>query len=279
MKTILLFSDMDRTVIPNGDADESPQARQRFSRLASHPGIDLAYVTGRDRQLVESAIDQYDLPAPVAAICDVGATLYHVHGGVWEPDRRWETQIGHEWKGYAHDDVTRLLADIHPKQFYLQPPEKQSRFKISYFADISLDIDRLRKQVAGMLDQKGIPANIICSVDTAENVHLLDILPPRANKLLAIQFLIRQQGLDENQVVFSGDSGNDLDVLTSGMQAILVGNAADDIRQTAIEQLTRKAQSERLYLAKGQFKGMNGNYAAGVLEGMAHFFPETASWF
>lgn len=265
-------------MIPNGDADESPQARQHFSRLASHPDIDLVYVTGRDRQLVESAIDQYDLPAPVAAICDVGATLYHIHGGVWEPDGRWKTQIGRDWTGYANDDVTRLLADIHPKHFYLQPPEKQSRFKISYFADISLDMDRLCEQVAGMLDQKGIPANIICSVDTAEHVHLLDILPPRANKLLAIQFLIRQQGLDENQVVFSGDSGNDLDVLTSGMQAILVGNAANAIRKTAIAQLTRKGKLERLYLAKGQFKGMNGNYAAGVLEGVAHFFPETASW-
>ena len=266
-------------MIPNGDADESPQARLRLSRLVSHPGIDLAYVTGRDRQLVESAIDHYDLPAPVAAICDVGATLYHVHTGVWELDRRWEEEIGHEWKGYAHDDITRLLADIHPEKFYLQPPEKQSRFKISYFADISVDIDRLREQVIRRLDQKGIPANIICSVDEAENVHLLDILPPRANKLLAIQFLIRQQGLDEKQVVFSGDSGNDLDVLTSGMQAILVGNAANDIRKTAIEQLTRKGQLERFFLAKGQFKGMNGNYAAGVLEGVAHFFPETASWF
>ena len=279
MKTILLFSDMDRTVIPNGDADESAQARQHFSRLVSHPGFNLVYVTGRDRQLVESAINQYDLPAPVAAICDVGATVYHIHEGVWEPDHGWETQIGNEWKGYAHDDVTRLLADIHPKKFYLQPPEKQSRFKISYFADRSLDIDRLREQVTGTLDQKGIPANIICSVDTAENVNLLDILPPRANKLLAIQFLIQQEGLNENQVVFSGDSGNDLDVLTSGMQAILVGNAADDIRKTAIAQLTRKAQPDRLYLAKGQFKGMNGNYAAGVLEGVAHFFPETTSWF
>jgi hypothetical protein len=25
--------------------------------------------------------------------------------------------------------------------------------------------------------------------------------------------------------------------------------------------------------------GMNGHYAAGVLEGIAHFFPETTTWY
>jgi hypothetical protein len=31
----------------------------------------------------------------------------------------------------------------------------------------------------------------------------------------------------------------------------------------------------RLYLPKGNFAGMNGNYAAGLMEGLAHFLPET----
>jgi hypothetical protein len=31
----------------------------------------------------------------------------------------------------------------------------------------------------------------------------------------------------------------------------------------------------RLYFPEGNYCGMNGNYAAGVLEGMVHFFPET----
>lgn len=80
-------------------------------------------------------------------------------------------------------------------------------------------------------------------------------------------------------MVFAGDSGNDLDVLTSGMQSILVGNAAADVRRTATHRLTEIGRIDRLYLATGDFHGMNGNYAAGVLEGVAHFFPETASWF
>ena len=32
--------------------------------------------------------------------------------------------------------------------------------------------------------------------------------------------------------------------------------------------------SEALYLAKGGFLGMNGNYSAGILEGVAHYHPK-----
>ena len=86
------------------------------------------------------------------------------------------------------------------------------------------------------------------------------------------------KAFEESNTVFAGDSGNDLDVLVSGLQAILVNNAAEDVRQTAIHRLTEDGHSDWLYLARGGFAGMNGNYAAGVLEGLVHFFPATAEW-
>ena len=33
-----------------------------------------------------------------------------------------------------------------------------------------------------------------------------------------------------------------------------------------------------LYLAHGGFLGMNGNYSAGILEGVAHYHPDTRLW-
>ena len=36
--------------------------------------------------------------------------------------------------------------------------------------------------------------------------------------------------------------------------------------------------ASRLYLAGGGLLGMNGNYSAGVLEGIVHFMPQTAAW-
>ena len=78
-----------------------------------------------------------------------------------------------------------------------------------------------------------------------------------------------------DRTVFAGDSGNDLDVLTSGLQAILVKNATDEVRRETIETLSEKNMTDCLYLARGNFYGMNGNYAAGLIEGLAHYIPET----
>jgi hypothetical protein len=33
-----------------------------------------------------------------------------------------------------------------------------------------------------------------------------------------------------------------------------------------------------LYLAQGNFMKMNGNYSAGILEGLAHYFPQSVEW-
>ena len=52
-------------------------------------------------------------------------------------------------------------------------------------------------------------------------------------------------------------------------------NASDGIRQEAIKQLSRRHMANHLYLPAGNFYGMNGNYAAGLLEGLAHYIPET----
>jgi hypothetical protein len=85
---------------------------------------------------------------------------------------------------------------------------------------------------------------------------------------------MQQAQFSEDRTIFAGDSGNDLDVLTSGLQAILVKNAMDEVRKEAIEMLSDKHMIHRLYLPRGNFGGMNGNYAAGVMEGLVHFFPE-----
>jgi hydroxymethylpyrimidine pyrophosphatase-like HAD family hydrolase len=111
MKTILLCSDLDRTLIPNGAEDESPQARPMFARLAAQRQLRLAYVSGRDKNLVKKAITDFDLPEPDFVIGDVGTTLYHVDGHQWQMNQGWQREIGHDWHGHGHAGITALLAD------------------------------------------------------------------------------------------------------------------------------------------------------------------------
>lgn len=278
MKTLLLCSDLDRTLIPNGAEPETPQARTLLAHLTAHPKLRLAYVSGRDKTLVDQAIREYDLPEPDFVIGDVGTTLYRIVGGQWQTNQAWQEEIGQNWYGSDHDDIVRMLAELAIDDFRLQPPEKQSRYKVSYFTSLSSGTQPLADTIAGILDDRGIAANVIWSRDDAAQCGLLDILPRRANKLEAIRFLMAEERLDESRVVFAGDSGNDLDVLSSGLQAILVNNAADEVRRTALKRLSQTGRADRLYSAKGGWGRMNGNYAAGVIEGVVHFFPETASW-
>ncbi|MDH5572982.1 MAG: haloacid dehalogenase, partial [Gammaproteobacteria bacterium] len=70
----------------------------------------------------------------------------------------------------------------------------------------------------------------------------------------------------------------DLQVITSPIQSVLVANTSDEVRNLALEQTQQQGLEDTLYIALGDFYGMNGNYSAGIIEGLAHFIPETEQW-
>ena len=273
LQKILLCSDLDRTLIPNGYQQESADARAVFSQLAEHPNIFLAYVSGRNKKLILDAIEEFYLPVPDYAIGDVGTTLYRIIDGNWQLSEDWSDEIGKDWSGLRREELLEFFEDMEVLE--LQEPEKQNQYKLSFYADPNMNHQRKIKKIRVVMAEKGIRANIIWSLDEINTKGLLDIIPARANKLHAIQFLMQQEQFREYRTVFAGDSGNDLDVLTSGLQAILVKNARDEVRKEALETLSNKDMRNCLYFPKGNFWGMNGNYAAGVMEGLVHFIPET----
>jgi len=270
---ILICSDLDRTIIPNGFQDESIQARPVLRQLAEHPHIYLAYVSGRDKKLIVDAIEEFYLPLPDYAIGDVGTSLYRVSEGGWQLSEDWRHEIAQDWQGTSWVELADLLEDF--VDLRLQEPEKQSQYKLSFYTDPKVIHPQLMKNIQLVLAQQGIRARVIGSVDEISANGLVDILPLRADKLRAIEFLMQQEQFSADRTVFAGDSGNDLDVLSSGLQAILVKNASHEVRQEAIERLGRQRLKNCLYLPKGDFFGMNGNYAAGLLEGLVHYIPET----
>jgi HAD superfamily hydrolase (TIGR01484 family) len=272
----MLCTDLDRTVVPNGREPESPEARPRFRRLATRPEVTLVYVTGRHAALIRKAIEEYALPVPDYAIADVGATIYEIADGGWRTWEPWTGEIQADWKGLEHDGLAALLADI--RGLRVQEPEKQGRFKLSYYAAPDTNRDPLLQTVQRRLRSKEVEAALIWSIDEMANVGLLDVLPARATKAHAIEFLRESNQVRASRTVFAGDSGNDLPALTSGLQAVLVKNARDEVREEARRIVESRGIADRLYLATGGFHLMNGNYAAGVLEGVAHFHPETEAW-
>jgi hypothetical protein len=273
-KRILLCSDLDRTILPNGSQPESPQARPLLRALAARDDVTLVYVSGRDLSLLQQAIAEYQLPLPDFAIGDVGSTIYRLEGERWQSWTLWQDAIAPDWQDRQPTELAACLQDI--PSLRLQEAEKQHRFKLSYYTPEGIDADALLVDIAARLQRLGVRAATIWSVDKAAGSGLLDILPASATKLGAIRFLIQQVGFTRQQTVFAGDSGNDLPVLLSDIPAVLVRNADAHVRKEI--DAAPEGQAADLYQARGDFFGMNGNYSAGVLEGLIHYHPRLRPW-
>ena len=273
---LLLCTDLDRTLLPNGKQTESSGARDLFSKLAAHPNVCLVFVTGRHKELVQQAIEDYSLPAPDLVISDVGTCIYDLRTRDWQTWQDWDTEIAPDWTGFTHADLYDLFQDISPLK--LQEHEKQNAHKLSYYVSLHENETELIRLMQQRLLKNNINASLIWSIDETANIGLLDVLPKNATKYHAIQFLRKRLGVSLDNTLFAGDSGNDLQVLTSEIPSILVANATDDIRQSALTDMNEYETQDVLYCAQGGYLGMNGNYSAGILEGVAHFKPELGHW-
>lgn len=275
MDDILICSDLDRTILPNGKEPQSPEALEILKKLVLREEVTLAYVSGRSESLLKMAVEEFGIPLPDFAIGDVGTTIYEPPNG-WQSWEDYGEEIAKDWHGKTSEDLKKFLADM--DSIELQEQDKQNTFKLSYYADPDIDSMELKQEINERLAQANVHVSLIWSIDEEKDVGLLDILPERATKVHAIRFLMKKKGFSREQVVFAGDSGNDLPALTSGLNAVLVKNGHEKVRKEALEIMEKKGMPECLYLAQGDFLGMNGNYCAGVLEGIAHFLPETIHW-
>ena len=273
---ILICTDLDRTLLPNGKQPESPGARQCFARLAAREEVGVAYVSGRYLALVEKAITNYVLPKPDFVIADVGTSLYEYVDDCWRRRVDWDAQFAPDWGDMDHASIRLLFNDIIDLQ--LQEAAKQSRYKLSFYVPLYTDRHALLPVMQERLDRHDVNASLIWSIDEPAGIALLDVVPASATKYHAVEFLMHSEGFTLENTVFAGDSGNDLPVLTSPFHAVLVANATDEVREEAWQMSASRGTADSLYLARGGFMGMNGNYSAGILEGVVHFLPDARAW-
>lgn len=257
-RSTVLATDLDGTLIPLADEPENITDLEHLKRLLSSRSVTLVFVTGRDLGLVQEAIEQYSLPTPDWVVSDVGTSIYRRQGGsqfvsVIEYARHL-AEIIHVMPRSA---LTGLALGINGLQ--LQENVRQAPYKISFYADA----DRLRTIAASLqerLEEVSAPWQLIDSVDPFTGDGLIDVLPSRVSKAYALEWWAGSTSLSTSQMVFAGDSGNDLAVLTSGCRSIIVGNASDEIIEEASRIHQRNGWSGRLYVAAGRA-------TSGVLEG------------
>ncbi|HMA98780.1 MAG TPA: HAD-IIB family hydrolase [Wenzhouxiangella sp.] len=271
----LLCSDLDRTVIPNGPQAESPGARKALRRLIENRAICVVYVTGRDQILVKEAIHRFDLPWPDAVIGDVGTQIWSTFDQDWSRWSQWEDLIRMDFSQDTRAAAQRLAARV--ANLEMQSNDRQTEYKLSYFCPMSC-LERAKKELENLFSRQQLPVSVIASLDETSDQGLVDILPDRATKQGAIEMVMSAWGFNHWSTVCAGDSGNDLPFLTSALQSVLVANATDAVREQALAMAQARGQIDNLYLARGGLYGMNGCYAAGVVEGFLHYIPQAQEW-
>jgi hydroxymethylpyrimidine pyrophosphatase-like HAD family hydrolase len=149
-----------------------------------------------------------------------------------------------------------------------QEREHCGAFKQSYYVDHAereAILETVDQRVKGQFDEV-----IIYSFDSESGDGLLDLLPHSATKQTALEYISDVLGIAKTQVVFCGDSGNDVYPLTAGFRGVLVRNA-DEQLVTGVKQELENNPDVVVYFARGGCRGLNGYYTGGVIEGAYHY--------
>jgi len=262
----ILATDLDRTLLPNGSWPEDPGAIDLFNELTEKHDVYVVYVTGRNLNLAESAIKEYGIRHPHVLIGDVGTSIRKYEQGDWHPHTGWDAHVKQTSPRWNADAIRSAVAGL--DGLIEQEREHCSQFKQSYYVDHDRNeviLKAVDERVKGKYDEV-----IVYSFDSQTGKGLLDFLPQSATKQTALEFIADELGADKTDVVFCGDSGNDVFPLTAGFSGVLVRNA-DDQLVANVKQAIDANPELRVYFAKGDFDGLNGYYTSGVIEGAYHY--------
>jgi sucrose-6F-phosphate phosphohydrolase len=261
----ILATDLDRTLLPNGSWPVDENAIPLFNEWTAKQGVLVVYVTGRNLDLTEKAIREYGLRYPDILCGDVGTTIRHYQNGAWTMDHGWIDHVHAMSPRWDNPAIRKALANVEGMRE--QEAEHQNEFKQSYYVDhqhretIIAEVESL---IGGKFDEV-----LIYSFDSNNGNGLLDVLPASATKQTSLEYVaeVYKAGKD---IVFCGDSGNDVFPLTAGFLGVMVRNADEQLVQQVTE-AKQKNDAIQIYHARGGFKGLNGYYVSGVLEGAYHY--------
>ena len=262
----ILATDLDRTLLPNGRWPADPGAIDLFNELTQRHEVFVVYVTGRNLDLAERAIAEFGIRHPDVLIGDVGTSIRRYVQGRWQSHDGWDahvTQASPRWDVQAIRSAVSEMDGLEE-----QEREHCGPFKQSYYVDHARNAAILRsldQQVKGRFDEV-----IVYSFDSQSGKGLLDFLPHSATKQTALEYIAAELGVRKADVVFCGDSGNDVFPLTAGFSGVLVKNA-DDQLVASVKQAIAANPELRVYFAQGGFRGLSGYYTSGVIEGADHY--------
>ncbi|HAG83762.1 MAG TPA: sucrose-phosphate phosphatase [Cyanobacteria bacterium UBA11162] len=246
MTAFLFVTDLDNTLV--GDDTALAELNQQLSQHRQDYGTKIVYATGRSLFLYRKLTTEKSLLQPDALITSVGTELYfNPTEDTFDPE--WAQIVSQGW------DREQVIATAsHFADLILQEDSEQRPFKVSYHLTEQAAVEVL-PQLKSALQERQLNVKLVYSTGFD-----LDILPLKADKGLAVQFLRQKWGIEVKQTVVCGDSGNDIALFSVGEErGIIVGNASSELWQWY-----QANQTDYRYLAEAHCAG-------GILEGLHHF--------
>jgi sucrose-6-phosphatase len=262
----ILATDLDRTLLPNGSWKADSEAISLFNDLTEKQGVLVVYVTGRNLALTENAIEEFGVRYPDVLCGDVGTSIRKYENGQWKLDEGWISLVRRASPRWDADAIRDAVADIDGMRE--QESEHLNQFKQSYYVAHDNNgevLTKVNERVKGKFDEV-----IVYSFDSQDGKGLLDFLPASATKQTALEYVAEEFGAEKEDVVFCGDSGNDIFPLTAGFCGVLVRNADEQLVEN-VKTAMDKSADLKVYFAKGDFRGLQGYYTSGVIEGAYHY--------
>lgn len=255
----LVAIDMDGTLLPSFSQSISPRNVQAL-RSAQSAGVTVAIATGRRTAYTAPLLEGLGLRADTPLITSNGAVTRTL-GGESVDRSHLEARVARELCRMLRPFGTLVFTFDHVGRGELILEDfEQAHQRIALWVEANRDAieivkpledglkdgnDPIQGMVTGSIDKmreaekvlKGSPLMGFCEAVRTEypsrELSILDLLPPGVSKGWALARLAVRLGIDRKETMAIGDNWNDLDMLEWAGQAVLMANAAQELRTLA----------------------------------------------
>jgi Cof subfamily protein (haloacid dehalogenase superfamily) len=255
----LVAIDMDGTLLPTFSQSISPRNAKAL-RDAQHAGITVAIATGRRTAYTAPLLEGLGLRADMPLITSNGAVTRTLGGdsidrshlearvarGICSLLRPYGTLV-FTFDHIGHGEL--VLEDFEQAHSRIALWVEANRNAIEVVQPLENALpdgkDPIQGMVTGGLDkmrqaEKALKASELSTACEAvrteypaRDLSILDLLPPGVSKGWALERLATRLGVDRKETMAIGDNWNDVDMLEWAGQAVMMANAAQDLRALA----------------------------------------------
>lgn len=255
----LVAIDMDGTLLPTFAQQLSPRVLAAL-HAAHDAGITIAIATGRRYAYTVPILQGLGLPADMPLLTSNGAVLRTLSGQLLHCDYMQASVARHLCTllrpfgavVFTFDRPGRgelVLEDLEQTHGRISLWVEANRNAIEVIKPLENAFDLGENPIQGMVTGhiakmreaeaalKSSPlanaCGCACTVYPARDLSILDLLPLGVTKATALARLAAHFGVDRKETMAIGDNWNDVDMMEWAAQAVVMGNAAVELRTMA----------------------------------------------